>query len=380
MKNKKDMLLINEGHLKPVLKILTDYPRDDLAHDEVHQALVSACIRHKVEAANIDVGAVPGLDTVGAGFKTAQLALNSQLGFGHVFHANCAPRKNLASVKSAGEKVVVGMTSSGVALLIVNAGYALAPFYDLVANGEAIFYQTAIPDAGSQFRSRDFFPEAMAELAAHLTTQAKTMGAEKIRAHLDSGAFNKILKGLSWLGAPLSLKNIPRLPEGTVLYVDNFGNIKLNFHHVNLLKHYRAGEVLAVKIGHSVCDAVMGDAGFSQGEGMLALTSGSSGWPVDGKKGFFTELMLRGARAERLFGDFVPGAPAVLLREADLQKASAILYGAGREVLEKLDLQQLSGVRVIKLLARAKLIKNGYDTTELQKTLKKGDLLKRLGK
>src|SRR4051812_9933248 len=125
------MLLINkQGKLTPVLKILTDYPRDDLAHDEVQQALVTACVRHDVDARNVDVGAIPSLDTVSGGFKTAQLALNSQLGYGHVIHTNCAPRKNIASVKSSGEKIVVGITKTGVALLIVNAGYALAHFRD----------------------------------------------------------------------------------------------------------------------------------------------------------------------------------------------------------------------------------------------------------
>lgn len=374
----KVTLIYKNGVLRPVLKILTDYPRDDLAHDEVHQALVTACVRRGVDAANIDVGAVPGLDTVSAGFKTAQLALNSKLGYGHVFHTNCAPRRNIASVKSAGEKIVLGMTSSGVAMLMVNAGYALAPFHESVKRGEAAFYQTSVPDAGSQFRSRDFFPDAMAELAAHLAARAETLGAAGVKKLLARGDFAAILKGLKWLGRPLDARLIPQLPPGAVLYVDNFGNIKLNFRHADLLKAYRPGEMLALKIEDTVQDVVMGREGFSQSEGMLALTSGSSGWTVEGKKRFFTEIMLRGAPAARLFGDFGTGDPATVLREKDLQKVLEILRRTDRKTSERLGLQNMSAARVIKMLARARLIRNGYDSTELRKALRKGDLIRRL--
>lgn len=362
-----------------VLKILTDYTRDDLAHDEVHQALVTACVRRGVRPANLDVGAIPSMDTASAGFKTAQLALNSQLGFGHVFHANCAPRKNIASVMSSGEKVVLGIARSGVTMLIVNAGYALAPFRDSVLAGEVALYQTSVRDSGSQFRSRDFFPDAMAELAAHLSAQYESMGAEKIKQALKAGKFAPILKGLSWLGAPLARTAVPVMPAGTVLYVDNFGNIKLNFRHDDLLKHYKTGEMMAISLGGGVKDAVMGKEGFSQGEGMLALTGGSSGWMVAGKKQAFTEIFLRGGSAASNFDDFSAGNQVTILRESDLRKTLDILGAADRETAEKLNLNNVSEARVIKLLARAKLIVNGYDTTALQHILKKkGELLKKL--
>ena len=199
-------LIDSTGRLTPVLKILTDYPRDDLAHDEVHQALVTACVHRDVWPRNLDDGAIPGLDTVSGGFKTAQLALNSTLGFGHVFHTNCAPRKNIASVKSSGEKIVVGLTKTGVALLIVNSGYALSHFRDSMRVGEVAFFQTSVRHAGSQFRSRDFFPDAMAELAAHLAVQHEKLGAPGIARLLKSRNYGAILKGLPWLGKPLKLE------------------------------------------------------------------------------------------------------------------------------------------------------------------------------
>lgn len=373
------LLLQGQGRLRPVLKILTDYPRDDLAHDEVHQALVTACARHGVEPFNLDVGAITGLDTVSAGFKTAQLALNSALGFGHVFHTNCAPRKNLVSVKSQGEKVVLGMTPAGVALLMVNAGHTLAPFYDLARDGAMAFYQTSVPDSGSQFRSRDFFPNAMAELAAHLTAQAEKLGAEKIARLLAEKAFDRILAGLSFLGAPLAPAALHPLAQGAVFYVDNFGNIKLNLKHRRLLQLYPSGTTLVVRLGNAVCDAVLGDVGFSQGEGILALTEGSSGWnDARGQRECFTEIFLRGARAEGHFKDFRTGDQVLGVAKADLEKVIGVLRGADRATSEKLELEDISEARIIKMLARRGLIQDGFDARELQKALQDGSLLWRL--
>ena len=352
--------------MNPVLKILTDYPRDDLAHDEVHQALVTACLKHGVAHANLDVGSIPGMDTVTAGFKTAQLALNSNIGFGHVFHTNCAPRKNIVTAKSQGEKIVLGMTKTGVCVLMVNAGYALTPFRAAAEAGDIAFYQTSVPDAGSQFRSRDFFPDALAELAAHL---AKQTPVDDVTA---------ALKGLSYLGAPMDIDAIPTLPKGTVFYTDNFGNIKLNIHHTELRAQYDAGEILAVRINDTVCDAVVGEAGFSQGEGMLALTSGSSGWPVAGDKNFFTEIFLRGGSARERFSSAQAGDSVLMLRENDLKQVVDILRGIDRAAADRLDLHDMSEARVIKLLSRAELINDCCDTTALTQSLKDGTVAKKV--
>ncbi|MFH1158927.1 MAG: hypothetical protein V1721_08665 [Pseudomonadota bacterium] len=369
-------LMDKSGVLRPVIKILTDYLHDDLAHDEVRQALVAACVRRRVDFTDLDVGAIAAMDTVGAGFKTAQLALNSTLGYGHVFLANCAPRKNLVSVRSQGEKVVLGMTASGVAMLLVNAGHTLAPFHDLAKEGAAVFYQTSVPDSGSQFRSRDFFPDAVAELAAHLAAQSKKFGAGKTEKLLAEKSFDDILGGLSFLGQPLPLGSLHPMPQGVVLYIDNFGNIKLNFRHRRLLKLHPSGTTMVVRLGDAVCDAVLGDSGFSQSEGIIALTEGSSGWPdARGKKECFTEIFLRGGRAENHFRNFHPGDQALGIRKTDLEGVIGVLRGADRAASEGLDLDSLSEAKIIGMLAKAGLIRDGFDTAALQKALKQGTLL-----
>ena len=372
-------LIDPQGHLRPVLKILTDYPRDDLAHDEVHQSLVTACMKRGVNFANLDVGAIPGMDTVTSGFKTAQLVLTSRLGFGHIFHTNCAPRKNIVSVKSSGEKIVLGMTRSGVALLAVNAGYTLAHFQAAAQSGDITFFQTDVPYSGSQFRSRDFFPDAMAELAMHLAAQTEKLGSAKIAALLAAGKAGEILAGLSYLREPLGPAALPQMAQGAACYVDNFGNIKLNYHHSLLLSQHPAGTTLVLALGHSVSDAVVGNTGFSQGEGILAITAGSSGWGLNGQAAEpFSEIFLRGGRAESHFSGFRPGDPVLAVRKEDLRAVWEVLQGADRVISERLDLYNISDARLIQLLAWAKLIRDGFDSAELRKSLATGDLLARL--
>lgn len=372
-------LIDREGRLTPVLKILTDYPRDDLAHDEVHQSLVTACVTRGLYPANIDVGSIPSLDTIAAGFKTAQLVFNSALGYGHIFHTNCAPRKNIVSVKSQGEKIVLGITRSGVVLLAVNAGYTLAPFYEAVHAGEMMFYQTSVPDSGSQFRSRDFFPDAMADLTLHMASRFAALGEDKIKAQLRAHAFREMLDGLSYLGEPLSLTSMPVLPAGVVYYIDNFGNIKLNLKHYKLAGVHAVGTQLVIALGDTVCDAVVGDAGFSAGEGVIAITSGSSGWAVGREgKAMFSEIFLRGGSAASHFPGVQPGDQMYAMKRGDLQRVIELLKSAGRDVSEKLDLYNISEARIMQILGRAKLIKEGFDTTELQKALDRNELIRKL--
>jgi len=169
------------------------------------------------------------------------------------------------------------------------------------------------------------------------------------------------------------------MAQGAACYVDNFGNIKLNYHHSLLLSQHPAGTTLVLALGHSVSDAVVGNTGFSQGEGILAITAGSSGWGLNGQAAEpFSEIFLRGGRAESHFSGFRPGDPVLAVRKEDLRAVWEVLQGADRVISERLDLYNISDARLIQLLAWAKLIRDGFDSAELRKSLATGDLLARL--
>ncbi len=371
----KNIPLLKSGKLYPSIQILTDYPRDDLASDEVRQALVSATAIHDLDFHNIDVAAVNGMDTVMAGFKTAQLSLNSKLGFGHVFHTNCAPRKNIVSDKSKGEGVVVCILPSGASLLLVNSGYTLAPLFDLVKSGKVRFFQTHIKDAGSQFRSRDFFPDATVLLSKFLVKQMEELGEDKITNLLNTGKGHELLSGFELLGEEINSDDINQLPMGSVYYIDNFGNIKTNIDHEELLSIYSQGTIVTTVIGNTVVDAIIGSAGFSQGEGIIALTKGSSGWKNSKSEEFrFTEIFLRGGSAKNSFGSVNPGDQIILIAKSDMKAALLHLQDAGVRQLDGRDIFLFSQAELLRLFVHHKLIVNGYDASNLKEAIANNNL------
>ncbi|GEM_PF-108106 len=371
--------LVKNGELRPYIKILTDYPRDDLASDEVQQALTTACAQHDVNAFNIDVGAIPGMNTVVAGFKTAQLAMNSKLGFGHVIHTNCAPRKNIISKQSKGEGVVLGILPNGVCLLTVSSGYSLAPFYSLIASGAVKFFKTKIPDSGSQFRSRDYFPDATARLGRFLQDVVKEKGEAYVQKALSDGNGADLVKGFEYLGSAVDESYFNELPQGSIYYIDNFGNLKLNIDHDDLSAQYEPGTILSMCINDQLVEGVVGTAGFSQGEGIIALTRGSSGWSTHDKEEMrLTEVFLRGGSAADAFRNVKPGDQIQIVAKKDLYSCIEQIRDSGMKKLRTLDMYMFSESQLIQLLALEGLIENGFQTDKLRKALDTKTLIQEL--
>src|SRR4051812_44369394 len=137
-----------------LLTMVADYGTGDLAFAEVRQ-------RFALLLPEADVAAVPvpPFDTVSAGFCVAQL------GFGDgpvdaVIYANVAPRQDEDAPRedNAGEGLAAARLPSGVLVVGVASGASLSFLAD-----EGIEIRTVrVPDAGSQFRSRDVFPAAVA--------------------------------------------------------------------------------------------------------------------------------------------------------------------------------------------------------------------------
>src|SRR4051794_15955468 len=140
-----------------LVTVVADYGTGDLAFAEVRQRF-AALLPDAVVAAI----PVPPFDTVSAGFCIAQLAF----GDGppdRVVYANVAPRQDEDSPRAdnAGERLVAARLASGVLVVGVAAGASMS---FLAAEG-APLRAVGVPDAGSQFRSRDVFPPAVAALA-----------------------------------------------------------------------------------------------------------------------------------------------------------------------------------------------------------------------
>src|SRR3712207_2850986 len=145
-----------------LVTVVADYGTGDLAFAEVRQ-------RFALLLPHADIAAipVPPFDTVSAGFCVAQLA------FGEgppdrIVYANVAPRQDEDEPRedNAGERLVAARLPSGVLVVGVAAGASLS----FLADEGVPLRAVDVADAGSQFRSRDVFPDALAALARGTTS------------------------------------------------------------------------------------------------------------------------------------------------------------------------------------------------------------------
>lgn len=248
-----------------LIHVIADFGAADLAFAEVSQRL-----RFLIPDSEVQCVSVPPFATLAAGFASAQLALAPAPRDMVVFH-NVAPRRDDKAGRpdNAGEKLACLTLDSGVRVIGANAGYT---FSFLKGHGRD-FREVLADNAGTQFRSRDNYPPAIARLLAG-----------------DDGI----------LGDSLPAGAVPDVPESQVAYVDGFGNIKTT---LTAGSRFEPGLRLEVSIDGVSLPATVSGAGFALPEGELALSVGSSGWPApDGSELRFRELFLRGGSAWEAFG------------------------------------------------------------------------------
>jgi hypothetical protein len=256
-----------------LLTVVADYGVGDLAFAEVRQRL--ALLLPEAEVTAIPV---PPFDTVSAGFCVAQLAF----GDGppdRVLYANVAPRQDEDRPRqdNAGERLVAARLPSGVLVVGVAAGASMS----FLADEGVPLHAVDVPDAGSQFRSRDVFPDALAALARG---QAGLLG-ERV--------------------------TVDPAPVRSVVYTDGYGNLKTSWYTPPAPE----GTSVRVRIGAAVQEAVVSDGVFAVPAEAIAFAPGSSGWPRGDGNGTRVsyEIFARGRNAAELFGAPAAGTPVEVL-------------------------------------------------------------------
>src|SRR4028119_658033 len=141
-----------------LVHIIANYSYGDLAFAEVVQR-----IKLFLPDAEPILTPVPAFSTLAAGFCIAQLGLNAAPA-GTIIYHNVAPRADddAARTANAGERLAFARLPTGVRVIGVNAGYA----FSFVRDAAEELRWVAVPAGGSQFRSRDLFPEAAGEIVA----------------------------------------------------------------------------------------------------------------------------------------------------------------------------------------------------------------------
>jgi hypothetical protein len=262
------------------LHLICDYAPGDLAWAEV----LSALSANLDPAIRLHTTSITSFDTIATGFVLAQLALASEdlRPKNLLLFANTAPRKDKKEAKTnnEGEGLLYAKLKNGVPIVVVNSGYSLSFLTDELEE----LYSTNAKEEGSQFRSRDFFPQIV---------------------------HKAINEDYSFLLHKLDPKDcIPPPPNRVVAYIDSFGNIKTTIRsNDDAISKVKAGTRLKIKIGNIVRTATVATGIFNVMEGDLAFAPGSSG-----HTNRFWELFTRGGSAWDQFGHPLNGS-AITIEE-----------------------------------------------------------------
>ncbi len=247
--------------------VLTDYgPLSDMAFAEVTQRIYD-------ELSGMDVRvneySVPAFDTHQTGFMLAQTAINSRLGEDHLFFVNTAPRHDNEKPRAdaAGEGLVYARLFNGVQIIAVNSGVSMS----WVAAAAQDISIVNVANEGSQFRSRDFYPKVLGQIARG---DSSSLTGKK--------------------------PHVPPPPEDVVAFVDGYGNLKCAIDPEKLAP--LMGGFVCVEIGGARHFVRVGQSIFDVPDGYLCMAKGSSGWDLPGGKSYrFAEIIRRSGSAFRDF-------------------------------------------------------------------------------
>lgn len=248
-----------------LVHIIADYGQGDLAFAEVVQR-----IKYYLPDAEPMLTPVPAFSTLAAGFCVAQLGLN-EAPAGTIIYHNVAPRADDEEARrgNAGEGLAFARLPTGVRVIGVNAGEA----FSFVREQAEELRWAAVAAEGSQFRSRDLFPQAAAAIALG---QPDALGEEIDRAL------------------------IPAVPVNRIAYIDGYGNLKTTISRD--ASDVRSGSRVRVRIDVTQRAAMTSDGNFEVEHGEMAFAPGSSGWKDSGGAEIrWMELFLRGGSAWEAF-------------------------------------------------------------------------------
>lgn len=248
--------------MKPLfIQLIADYGVGDGAFGEVTQKLMGLTSSNAI----VYQTSVPAFSTVATGFWTAQYGLMNPVLDG-IIYTNTAPRKDtkVSRDRNEGEKLVYAKLKNGMRIVGVNAGYC----FSFVKNEIAEFNEIVVANKGSQFRSRDFYPEAVVGIANGDT---------------------------KFIGEKMDISSIPDVPSSSIAWIDGYGNIKTTM-RLSQAK-FASGQTILVNLNGIKRTAYFTDGTFSVNEGELAFAPGSSGG-----EDRFMEIFLRGLSAAKEFG------------------------------------------------------------------------------
>lgn len=242
------------------IQFIADYGTGDPSFGEVVQKFTLLD-----PSLNIHCTSVPKFSTIATGFWTAQFATVNPIP-GMMIYTNTAPRrdKKESRERNEGESLVYALLQNGVKIVGVHSGYC----FSFVKSHIQTLHLVKVANKGSQFRSRDFYPEAVVGIAN------------------GDAAF---------IGEALDIGFIPDVPKGRLAFIDGYGNLKTTTRRSEI--SLSPGQPILVELNGVKRTAYFTDGTFAVHEGELAFAPGSSGG-----EDRFMEIFLRGLSAWIEFG------------------------------------------------------------------------------
>lgn len=242
------------------LVIISDYGIGDPAFAEVSVRLLSM-----VPELTILPISTPPFSTINTGFWISQIALSENINNTYIY-SNTAPRKDdkAAQKNNKGEKLMYARLKNGFEIIAVNSGYCFSFVKDEIEE----FRFVNVSNEGSQFRSRDNYPQAVSQM---------------------------IKKDASFKGEEGDISSIREIPENRIASIDGYGNIKTTV-RLSQMEKYKPGEKLLIHLNGERRQVTFSDGVFNISEGETAFAPGSSGY--DDR---FLEIFVRGGSAFKLF-------------------------------------------------------------------------------
>lgn len=240
-----------------ILHVICDYAPNGLEFGEISSRLQFHL--NDPHGVRIHPTSVPSLDTMAIGFVTQQYAFAPHDGK-MVIYGNAAPRrdKSKAMEDNIDHGIKYARLENGVEIINVYSEFAFGFVKDQIVE----FRDIDCPAAGSQFRSRDFFPERVARL---------------------------VNGDRSVLTDEIDVDKIPDIPNNLVAWTDGFGNIKTTMRKSDLdARGLKVGQKVQVILNGVSMLGVISTGGFTVDRGVLAVNAGSSGYDDP-----FIELFLR---------------------------------------------------------------------------------------
>jgi len=244
-----------------IIQLIADYGIGDPAFAEVIQKLTSLD-RH----IRVSVTSVPSFSTVATGIWISQFSqVNAFPGL--TIFANTAPRKvfNNHPETTDGGRLLYTKLDNGTNVVSVNAGFCLS----FIRKEIKTLHVVDVPNAGSQFRSRDYYPDAVVSIANGET---------------------------KYIGEKISADTIPVVPTNLIGFVDGYGNLKTTMRQSQ--NKFKSGAKVRITCNNITHMGIVVDETYKVNDQDLSFAPGSTG---NGDR--FMEIWIRNGNAWKAFNE-----------------------------------------------------------------------------